>query len=118
MSSNNSNTTCGTFMILDGKRVYVETCSLDDCLINFKSDELTKEMRERLESVFPTPASASTSTKADINDSNRKYISVVFDYDYENPHNKEEYTFAGFWNPTTCKYEFGKKQLLNLISKL
>lgn len=118
MSSNNSNNSTGSFIMIDGKRVYVETRSLDDCLINFKSDVLTKEMRERLESVFPAPASASTSAKADINDSNRKYISVVFDYDYENPHNKEEYTFAGFWNPNTSKYEIEKKQLLNLISKL
>ena len=102
----------GTFMAVNGKRVYVETRSLEDCLINFQPDELPQQMRDRLQSVF------ANSMSTNINSNNKTYIPIVFDFDYENPHKTEEYKFAGFWNPYTRQYEFDNKQLVNLISKM
>jgi hypothetical protein len=102
----------GTFMAVNGKRVYVETRSLEDCLINFHPDELSQQMRDRLQSVFSTTMTNNNSKN------NKTYIPFVFDYDYENPHNTKEHKFAGFWNPSTQQYEFDNKQLVNLISKM
>lgn len=110
-SSNPSPTpksTRGTFMAVNGKRVYVETRSLEDCLINLTTDELSQQLRDRLQAVFPSSATAN----------NKTYIAFAFDYDYENPHNMEEYKIAGFWNPRIQQYEFDDKQLVNLISKM
>jgi hypothetical protein len=98
----------GTFMAVNGKRVYVETRSLDDCLINVTTDELPQQLRDKLQVLF------SSLLPTD----NKFYIPFVFDYDYENPHNREEYKIAGFWNPTIQQYEFDDKQLVNLISKM
>ena len=107
--------TRGTFMAVNGKRVYVETRSLDNCLINVHSDELSQQLRDKLHSAF----SLTTFTNHTITCNNNKiYIPFVFDYDYENPNNIEEYKIAGFWNPTTKQYEFDNKQLVNLISKM
>ena len=123
--------TRGTFMAVDGKRVYIQTYSLEYCLINFRPDELSQQMRERLQSVFSVSISANTNNAANTantdntantantdNNNNKTYISIAFDYDYENPNNTEEYKFAGFWNPNTQRYEFDDKQLVNLISKM
>jgi len=126
MSSNTSNptptpttpatkSTRGTFMSVNGKRVYIETRSLDDCLINLTTDELPQQLRDRLQSVFSS-SSASSASSSPAN--NKTYISFAFDYDYENPHKTEEYKIAGFWNPSTKQYEFDDKQLVNLISKM
>ena len=105
----------GTFMAVNGKRVYVETRSLDDCLINVHTDELSEQLRDKLQTAF----SLSTSTNHIITCNNNKtYIAFVFDYYYENPHNMEEYKIAGFWNPRIQQYEFDNKQLVNLISKM
>jgi hypothetical protein len=104
--------TRGTFMAINGKRVYIETRSLDDCLINLTTDELPQQLRDRLQVVFSSSAS---SAPANIN---KTYIPFAFDYDYENPHKTEEYKIAGFWNPSTQQYEFDDKQLVNLISKM
>jgi len=105
----------GTFMVVNGKRVYVETRSLDDCLINVHTDELSEQLRDKLQTAF----SLSTSTNHIITCNNNKtYIAFVFDYDYENPDNMEEYKIAGFWNPRIQQYEFDDKQLVNLISKM
>ena len=115
MSSNTSNptpatkSTRGTFMSINGKRVYIETRSLDDCLINLTTDELPQQLRDRLQVVFTSSAPANI---------NKTYIPFAFDYDYENPNNTEEYKIAGFWNPSTQQYEFDDKQLVNLISKM
>ena len=100
--------TRGTFMAINGKRVYIETRSLDDCLINLTTDELPQQLRDRLQVVFTSSAPAN----------NKTYIPFAFDYDYENPHKTEEYKIAGFWNPSTQQYEFDDKQLVNLISKM
>lgn len=102
-------------MAVNGKRVYVETRSLDDCLINVHTDELSEQLRDKLQTAF----SLSTSTNHIITCNNNKtYIAFVFDYDYENPDNMEEYKIAGFWNPRIQQYEFDDKQLVNLISKM
>jgi hypothetical protein len=98
----------GSFMVVNGKRVYVETRSLEDCLINLTTDELSQQLRDRLQAAFPSSATAN----------NKTYIAFAFDYDYENPHNMEEYKIAGFWNPTIEQYDFDDKQLVNLISKM
>jgi hypothetical protein len=100
--------TRGTFMAVNGKRIYMETRSLEDCLINLTTDELSEQLRDRLQAVFPSSATAN----------NKTYIAFAFDYDYENPHNMEEYKIAGFWNPRIQQYEFDDKQLVNLISKM
>jgi hypothetical protein len=111
----NTKPTRGTFMAVNGKRVYVETRSLDNCLINSHTDELSEQLLDKLHSAF----SLSTSTNDIITCNNNKiYIPFVFDYDYENPNNIEEYKVAGFWNPNTKQYEFDNKQLVNLISKM
>ena len=111
----NTKPTRGTFMAVNGKRVYVETRSLDNCLINAHTDELSEQLLDKLHSAF----SLSTSTNDIITCNNNKiYIPFVFDYDYENPNNIEEYKVAGFWNPNTKQYEFDNKQLVNLISKM
>ena len=105
----------GTFMAVNGKRIYLETRSLDDCLINLQTDELSQQLRDKLQTAF----SLSTSTNHIITCNNNKiYIAFAFDYDYENPDNMEEYKIAGFWNPRIQQYEFDDKQLLNLISKM
>ena len=103
--------TRGTFMSVNGKRVYIETRSLDDCLINLTTDELPQQLRDRLQVVFSSSASSAPAN-------NKTYIPFAFDYDYENPHKTEEYKIAGFWNPSTQQYEFDDKQLVNLISKM
>jgi hypothetical protein len=114
-TNTNTKPTRGTFMAVNGKRVYVETRSLDDCLINVHSDELSEQLRDKLQSVF----SLSTSTDHIMTCNNNKiYIPFVFDYDYENPNNIEEYKISGFWNPNTKQYEFDNNQLVNLISKM
>ena len=125
MSSKTSNpnpkSTRGTFMAINGKRVYVETRSLNDCLINLQTDELSQQLRDRLQAVFPsstTVNNTTTTTATTTDNSNKTYIAFVFDYEYENPHNTEEYKIAGFWNTTTLQYEFDEKQLVNLISKM
>jgi hypothetical protein len=102
-------------MSVNGKRVYIETRSLDDCLINLTTDELPQQLRDRLQVVFSSSASSASSAPANIN---KTYIPFAFDYDYENPHKTEEYKIAGFWNPNTQQYEFDDKQLVNLISKM
>jgi len=114
-TNTNTKPTRGTFMAVNGKRVYVETRSLDNCLINAHTDELSEQLLDKLHSAF----SLSTSTNDIITCNNNKiYIPFVFDYDYENPNNIEEYKVAGFWNPNTKQYEFDNKQLVNLISKM
>ena len=121
ISSLNKPTLRGTFMAINSKRVYVETRSLDDCLINLTTDELPQQLRDRLQSVFSSSTSTSTTTSPSnitVDSNNKTYIPFVFDYDYENPQNTEEYKIAGFWNPYTKQYEFDDKQLVNLISKM
>jgi hypothetical protein len=114
-TNTNTKPTRGTFMAVNGKRVYVETRSLDDCLINVHTDELSQQLRDKIQSAF----SLSTSTNHIMTCNNNKiYIPFVFDYDYENPTNIEEYKIAGFWNPHIQQYEFDNKQLVNLISKM
>jgi hypothetical protein len=120
-TNTNANTkpTRGTFMAVNGKRVYIETRSLDNCLINLHTDELSQQLRDKLQSVFSSSMSATNTTiNAAASSNNKTYIPFVFDYDYENPNNIEEYKIAGFWNPITKQYEFDNKQLVNLISKM
>ena len=89
----------GTFMAVNGRNIYVETRTLEYCLVNFQPDELSPKMRERLVEVFSPPSA----TNADVTQTD---ISVAFDYYAETAYNKEKYILSGFWNPTTNSYEF------------
>ena len=86
-------------MSVNGRNIYVETRSLDDCLVNFQPDEMSPKMRERLIELFSSPCKTTT-------DATQTDISVVFDYYAETTYNKERYILSGFWNPTTHSYEF------------
>ena len=92
--------TRGTYMSVNDRNIYIESHSLEDCLINFQPDELSPKMRERLIEVF-SPLGATTTV-----DATQTYISVAFDYYAETAYNKEKYILSGFWNPTTNSYEF------------
>ena len=94
--------TRGTYMSVNGRNIYIESRTLEDCLINFQPDELSPKMRERLIEVF-SPLGATTTTTGD---ATQTYISVAFDYYAETAYNKEKYILSGFWNPTTNSYEF------------
>lgn len=91
--------TRGTYMSVNGRNIYTESRTLEDCLINFQPDELSPKMRERLIEVFSPPGEKT-------GDSTQTYISVAFDYYAETAYNKEKYILSGFWNPTTNSYEF------------
>ena len=97
-----SKSTRGTYMSVNGRNIYIESCTLEDCLINFQPDELSPKMRERLVEVFSPPGGTTTTT----GDATQTYISVAFDYYAETAYNKEKYILSGFWNPTTSSYEF------------
>ena len=101
MSSNTPTTTStrGTYMSVNGRNIYIESYTLEDCLINFQPDEMSPKMRERLIEVFSPPGSTTT-------DATQTYISVAFDYYAETTYNKEKYILSGFWNPATNSYEF------------
>ena len=85
--------TLGTYMSHNGRNIYVETHTLEECLVNFQSEE----MRERLHEVFSTPSSPEPS---------QIYIPIVFDYRAMTESSSESYTLSGFWNPHTNNYEF------------
>jgi len=89
----------GTYMSVNGRNIYIESRTLEDCLINFQPDELSPKMRERLIEVFSPPGVTTT-------DATQTYISVAFDYYAETAYNKERYIISGFWNPTIHIYEF------------
>ena len=103
MSSSNTTTattsprhrtrTIGTYMSHNGRNIYVETHTLEECLVNFQSEE----MHQRLHQVFSTPTSPEPS---------QIYIPVVFDYHAMTESSGESYTLSGFWNPNTNDYEF------------
>lgn len=84
----------GTYMSLNGRNIYAETHSLEDCFVNFQPDELSPKIRERLREVFPTT------------DDNQTYITIAFDYSRATLNNKEMYILSGFWNPNIGGYEF------------
>jgi hypothetical protein len=86
-------------MSVNGRNIYIESRTLEDCLINFQPDEMSPKMRERLVEVFSPPGATMT-------DATQTYISVAFDYYAETAYNKEKYILSGFWNPTTSSYEF------------
>ena len=92
--------TRGTYMSVNGRNIYIESHTLEDCLVNFQPDELSPKMRERLIEVF-SPLGATTTT-----DATQTHVSVAFDYYAETAYNKEKYILSGFWNPTTNSYEF------------
>ena len=100
MSSNTPKSIRGTYMSVNDRNIYIESHSLEDCLINFQPDELSPKMRERLIEVF-SPLGATTTA-----DATQTYISVAFDYYAETAYNKEKYILSGFWNPTTNSYDF------------
>jgi hypothetical protein len=110
MSSNTSTSTStstpasksirGTYMSVNGRNIYIESHTLEDCLVNFQPDEMSPKMRERLIEVFSPPSATTTG------DATQTYISVAFDYYAETAYNKEKYILSGFWNPTTSSYEF------------
>lgn len=92
----------GTYMSVNGRNIYIESHTLEDCLINFQPDEMSPKMRERLVEVFSPPGVTTTTTTED---ATQTYISVAFDYYAETAYNKEKYILSGFWNPTTSSYE-------------
>ena len=78
----------GVYMTVNGKKVYVETCTLEHCLVNFQPNEMSSKMRERLHEVFPTT------------DVSQTYVTLAFEYD------KEVFNICGYWNPGISGYEF------------
>ena len=93
----------GTFMAVNGRNLYIESRTLEDCLINFQPDEMSPQVRERLIEVFSLPSATITTTTGD---ATQTYISVAFDYYAETAYNKEKYIVSGFWNPIIHSYEF------------
>ena len=93
----------GTFMAVNGRNIYIESRTLEDCLINFQPDEMSPQVRERLIEVFSLPSATITTTTGD---ATQTYISVAFDYYAETAYNKEKYIVSGFWNPIIHSYEF------------
>ena len=100
MSSNTPKSIRGTYMSVNDRNIYIESHTLEDCIVNFQPDELSPKMRERLIEVFSPPGGTTTG------DTTQTYISVAFDYYAETAYNKEKYILSGFWNPTTNSYEF------------
>ena len=86
-------------MSVNDRNIYIESHTLEDCLVNFQPDELSPKMRERLIEVFSSPSATTV-------DATQTYISVAFDYYAETAYNKEKYILSGFWNPTIHSYEF------------
>ena len=81
-------------MTMNGKKLYIETRTLEDCLLNFQPDEVSPKMRERLLEVFPTT------------DSSKTYVALAFDCCVEMETQKEYTVLSGFWNPNISGYEF------------
>ena len=84
----------GIYMTVDERKLYIETRTLEDCLVNFQLDEMSPKMRERLLEVFPTTDAAKT------------YVALAFDCYVEMENEKERYILSGFWNPNISGYEF------------
>ena len=89
--------TRGTYMSHNGRNIYVETRTLEDCIVNFQMEEMPQNMYERLHEVFSTPIAS---------EPNQIYIPIVFDYYAKTESNSEVYILSGFWNPNTSNYEF------------
>jgi hypothetical protein len=89
--------TRGTYMSHNGRNIYVETRTLEECLLNFQAEEIPQNMHERLHEVFSTPTAPEPS---------QIYIPIVFDYYAKTESNSEVYILSGFWNPNTSNYEF------------
>ena len=89
--------TRGTYMSHNGRNIYVETRTLEECLVNFQAEEMPQNMHERLHQVFSTPTAPEPS---------QIYIPIVFDYYANSESNSEVYIISGFWNPNTSNYEF------------
>ena len=68
-------------MTVNEKKIYVETCTLEHCLVNFQPDEMSPKMRERLHEVFPTTNVSQT------------YVTLAFGYDNNNTDNKTDNLF-------------------------
>ena len=83
-------------MTVNEKKIYVETCTLEHCLVNFQPDEMSPKMRERLHEVFPTT------------DVSQTYVTLAFGYDNNHTDNNTDNLFniCGFWNPNISGYEF------------
>ena len=81
----------------NGRNIYVETRTLEECLVNFQAEEMPQNMHERLHQVFSTPT---------VPEPSQIYIPIVFDYYAKSESNSEVYIISGFWNPNTSNYEF------------
>jgi len=75
-------------MKVNEKKIYVETCTLEHCLVNYQPHEMSPKMRERLHEVFPS---------ADVS---QTYVTLAFNYE------KDVFSISGFWNPNISGYEF------------
>ena len=82
----------GIYMTVNEKKIYIETCTLEHCLVNFQPNEMSPRMRERLHEIFPTT------------DVSETYVTLAFDYDNNNADNA--FSISGFWNPNISGYEF------------
>ena len=84
----------GIYMTVNGKNIYIETSTLEHCLVNFQPNEMSPKMRERLHEVFPTT------------DVSRTYVTLAFNTDTDADADKKEFSICGFWNPNISGYEF------------